>query len=1059
MAVQFGPSFLPTIPPDASYVFVTTTGGSPAVLTAPVAVDSSGRISFTVETPGKYRVSVSQADQSGETYPVDLTGSGPVGTVNSIYDYIDTLISPIAGDVDAAANTANTAQETADDALAAAVAAQATVSEMAAGGIDNAIEASLNNPATDLSQLMVSDWIGGVRPEIYGAVGDGVADDTIPLQTALANHKDVLLGPDKTYLVSSTLTVREGCTLRGSGGGAFGLGSVIPATRIIVKSNTATTAIIALEKALVADTYIMPENLSAVSFQAADYPSGTGNCATGVSLADSATARGVVVNGMATQGFITSNRAKITACYAGRCNIGFSLAGPDGTIFDSVATFCHTAGMKATANFWRVVGCRLEWNARYGIHAAAEGTYIGNLFDRNGFAGLYLPSGSWGSVVTGNDFTRNGCGGNGNYGRWGVSTPAHSSYVATSAVESCHIRMVFQRGVTITGNRFRSGNDDADQGAFSPLYIYSFGGSNGSTGSANFFRAGNAGETGTVLGYAQGNGTYVETAAIAGGSDTAAITAGNTLSTTRTGARPVGQGELVVNVKDYGAVGNNSTDDTAAFVSAIADAGNGGTVMIPPGNYVVGSTLVIPTGTSLVGSDKASLSRIRFTTLSTQYGIDYDGGSLGASSFDTVRVANLQFAGVAKAYVRFKGCGLFRVERIISLSQSSCVLRFESCQDFIVRDVDVLTGGVTDNTGEGAVLYFDSCNNVYLNYIRVESPRGTAISALNSSGLFWTQGKIDGNESAGSSVAPYVKLDASWGRFVNIHLDGAVYFPVELANAGSWVEFSDCHFQNNGVDAIVKVTSPNAFRDLASYLPGSLQTPWVSFRHCRVVAESRNQSNRDTKALVYSDGVEPTYSPNGETFPMTASGGGLVSGDVQRVLKWGALADQLPPRNDQYVGAWLTRMDTGFKKRIYYNLANGQTTVDHQTLADFPTGATYRLEYTKVDGVRVDISDVTVQYRTRQKVFHVTTETVTGLSVSSRSYSTFVTTVVVSGGTPAASWVGKYLTKADGTQWLIRGYSGQNLLLDYDVTTGVTVASGYSIRAGRGSDSTLSWYE
>jgi hypothetical protein len=393
--------------------------------------------------------------------------------------------------------------------------------------VENAATTIATKPSiTDVTALVESDYVDAVRPERFGAVADGLTDATAAIQAALATGLTVVLSTG-TYRISGTLAVGEGQVLRGQGGGSFGLGSVDAPTRLVVTSNTATTAVTVAEKGMIADFYIEPQNLAAVSFQAASYPAATGNCATGVSLADSAIARGVAVNGMATQGFLTSNRAKITACYAGRSDIGFSLAGPDGTIFDSVATFCHTAGMKATANYWRVVGCRLEWNARYGIHSAAEGTYIGNLFDRNGSAGLYLNDGSWGAVVTGNDFTRNGCGGNGTYGRWGASVPAHLSYVATAATDSCHIKMKFQRGVTVTGNRFRSGNDDANSGANAPLYIYSFDGSSGSTGSSNYFRSGNAGESGAVLGYVADNGTYSETEAIAGGTDTSAVTAAN----------------------------------------------------------------------------------------------------------------------------------------------------------------------------------------------------------------------------------------------------------------------------------------------------------------------------------------------------------------------------------------------------------------------------------------------------------------------------------------------------------------------------------------------------
>jgi hypothetical protein len=67
----------------------------------------------------------------------------------------------------------------------------------------------------------------------------------------------------------------------------------------------------------------------------------------------------------------------------------------------------------------------------------------------------------------------------------------------------------------------------------------------------------------------------------------------------------------VFNVKDFGALGNNSTDDTAAFNRAFAaanpkaehgrGAGYGGTVFVPPGHYLVSSMLSLPPQTIMVG--------------------------------------------------------------------------------------------------------------------------------------------------------------------------------------------------------------------------------------------------------------------------------------------------------------------------------------------------------------------------------------------------------------------------------------------------------------------------
>ena len=47
----------------------------------------------------------------------------------------------------------------------------------------------------------------------------------------------------------------------------------------------------------------------------------------------------------------------------------------------------------------------------------------------------------------------------------------------------------------------------------------------------------------------------------------------------------VSKGELMVNVKDYGAIGNGVADESAAFVSAITAVANGGKLFVPPGVY------------------------------------------------------------------------------------------------------------------------------------------------------------------------------------------------------------------------------------------------------------------------------------------------------------------------------------------------------------------------------------------------------------------------------------------------------------------------------------------
>lgn len=64
-----------------------------------------------------------------------------------------------------------------------------------------------------------------------------------------------------------------------------------------------------------------------------------------------------------------------------------------------------------------------------------------------------------------------------------------------------------------------------------------------------------------------------------------------------------------LNVKSFGAKGNNKTDDTAAFQKALKQA-EGSVVYVPKGTYVISNTLQLKGSTSLIGDGKA-LSIIR----------------------------------------------------------------------------------------------------------------------------------------------------------------------------------------------------------------------------------------------------------------------------------------------------------------------------------------------------------------------------------------------------------------------------------------------------------------
>ncbi|WP_343100454.1 glycosyl hydrolase family 28-related protein, partial [Clostridioides difficile] len=64
----------------------------------------------------------------------------------------------------------------------------------------------------------------------------------------------------------------------------------------------------------------------------------------------------------------------------------------------------------------------------------------------------------------------------------------------------------------------------------------------------------------------------------------------------------VSKNALTFNVRDFGAKGDGTNDDTSAFKAAISAAGESGDVFIPQGKYVITQTLTVPRYTRLRGT-------------------------------------------------------------------------------------------------------------------------------------------------------------------------------------------------------------------------------------------------------------------------------------------------------------------------------------------------------------------------------------------------------------------------------------------------------------------------
>lgn len=155
-------------------------------------------------------------------------------------------------------------------------------------------------------------------------------------------------------------------------------------------------------------------------------------------------------------------------------------------------------------------------------------------------------------------------------------------------------------------------------------------------------------------------------------------------------ANKVDKNVIVYNVKDYGAVGNGTTDDTTAIQSALnALPATGGTVYFPGGTYLIGSGL-----TSSLNSIELRGTGNRGQDTSVAFGasrIHYTGSS-DAFVFNSAASSTL-FGGPVIRDLHLSGT-----------SSGACGIRIKRSNNFVLSNVSVsdFTAGVafvSDGTG------------------------------------------------------------------------------------------------------------------------------------------------------------------------------------------------------------------------------------------------------------------------------------------------------------------------------------------------------------------------
>lgn len=268
-----------------------------------------------------------------------------------------------------------------------------------------------------------------------------------------------------------------------------------------------------------------------------------------------------------------------------------------------------------------------------------------------------------------------------------------------------------------------------------------------------------------------------------------------------------------ITVKDFGAIGNGSADDTIAIQAAItaAQVAGGGTIYIPAGRYNVTATLTISSpNVRLVGAGMWDTTLVR----STDYGdtILITGNDATATELTNVGVSDIGFLSngltTSGAHLNLNGVARGSFENLYFL-QGFIGIKAQALTASSIRNIYLvftnLYGGSSTgrrfmelgfNTAYGHAM----CGDLFISDFNV---RGTipatnteiGVNILAADGIWFSNGHIGNASSANLVIAATGQL-LSGIYFENIMVDegtstGILFEGTNVAYQGSQIMFSN----------------------------------------------------------------------------------------------------------------------------------------------------------------------------------------------------------------------------------------------------------------------------
>lgn len=303
---------------------------------------------------------------------------------------------------------------------------------------------------------------------------------------------------------------------------------------------------------------------------------------------------------------------------------------------------------------------------------------------------------------------------------------------------------------------------------------------------------------------------------------------------------------LEINVRDFGAKGDGSSDDTAAIQAAIDTAENGGTITIPRGTYMITGVVVKRHGVTITGETRYGTRLVRLAGNAPL--IDFSGTATLDSHIKFGSVVNITISGNYKpgTLLRSYFADNF-VYRDINFVHSDGKAvdfvevwdtRFYSCSWEDCGNIDEAATVLRNTMPAGEFGYgTDNTNQVHFLGCRWESWRNGAVcldGGANGSpnllnGVFFVSCKMESRHAAGSAFqiktgTTLVFVDQLYIAIMAVEPD--LIKPVDaIEDYGSHIFMTDVYIQWGAEVQIAKSlvhcwrSGPHMYYKVSTYFP------------------------------------------------------------------------------------------------------------------------------------------------------------------------------------------------------------------------------------------------